>query len=660
MPTPKLLIANRGEIAARIQRTAHDLGFATVMVFSEADAHSPPVLAADEAVCLGPAPARDSYLSIERILEAARRTGATLVHPGFGFLAENADFARACAEAGLIFVGPSPEAIRVMGSKREAKRIVSRAGVPVIPGFELDDQSSEELVEACRKLDFPVLLKASAGGGGKGMRIIRSEADLTEGIASAQREAESAFGDATLLVERYIDEPRHIEIQILGDHQGNLVHLFERECSIQRRHQKIIEEAPSPALDEELRKRMGEAAIAVGRSVNYASAGTVELILAPDGRFYFLEVNTRLQVEHPVTELITGLDIVAEQLRIAQGESLGYTQEELRFTGAALECRLYAEDPENDFLPSTGRIIDFHVPRLAGLRVDSGVETGSDVSIHYDPMLAKVITSGRTRTEAIRRMQRALRQLSVHGPVTNRELLLDIISHPEFAEGRTHTHFIEQHFSEWRPAHDDALILAAALAATLAGVRSRSAANPLLPALASGFRNNRFAAQWVEYQIGERKVRVEYEVNSYGSMMLSLDGEAPRRASIAHWSEGEFILEVEGHLQRLRLVNEGNVFFVQGEAGAVVLEELPRFPEEQLEVAQGARVAPMPGKVVKVLVELDQTVEAGAVLVILEAMKMEHSVRAPEAGVIKRVLVQEGDQVEAGAVLVEQESGRPN
>ncbi|MGB5223340.1 MAG: biotin carboxylase N-terminal domain-containing protein, partial [Polyangiales bacterium] len=411
----KILVANRGEIARRIMRTCRKMGISTVAVYSDADAAMPFVAEADEAVRLGPAPSAESYLRIDKILEAAALTGSDAIHPGYGFLAENAAFADACAGAGVIFIGPTADAIRAMGSKREAKALVSKAGVPVIPGYDGADQTPAVLAQKAVEVGFPVLLKASAGGGGKGMKLVREEAGLSDAIASAAREGQSSFGDGTLLVEKYIDDPRHVEIQILGDSHGNLIHLNERECSIQRRHQKIIEEAPSPALDAALRNRMGEAAVLCGKAIGYQNAGTVEFILAPDRSFYFLEVNTRLQVEHPITECLTGLDLVEEQIRVAQGEELRTTQEAVRFEGAAVEVRLYAEDPSAGFLPQSGKVVDWDLPPVEGLRVDSGVETGSEVGIHYDPMLAKIITSGETRDIALQRMRRALRSLSVQG-----------------------------------------------------------------------------------------------------------------------------------------------------------------------------------------------------------------------------------------------------
>ena len=438
----RILIANRGEIARRIARTCRAMGISPVAVFSDADAGAPHLADCDLAVRLGPPPARDSYLAIDRLIAAARSADCDAVHPGYGFLAENPDFARACGDAGLVFIGPTPEVIAALGSKENARRIATRAGVPVVPASE---------AAGAVDIPYPVLVKASAGGGGKGMRIVRSAAELQPALEAARREAAAAFGDDTLLVERYLEGARHVEIQILGDQHGNLVHLFERECSIQRRHQKIVEESPSPALTPELRTRMGDAALLLAREVGYTSAGTVEMLFGADGSFYFLEVNTRLQVEHPVTEFVTGLDLVREQIRLAEGEPLGYGQADLRQRGHAIEVRLYAEDPARGYLPATGRLIDWRVPDLAHLRVDAGVECGSEVSVHYDPMLAKLICHAPTRGEAARRLARALEELVALGVTTNRELLVAVLRHPAFLAGATDTHFLERHAAELFP-----------------------------------------------------------------------------------------------------------------------------------------------------------------------------------------------------------------
>jgi acetyl-CoA carboxylase biotin carboxylase subunit len=674
----KILIANRGEIAVRILRTCRTMGIDTVAVFSDADERAPHVRLADEAVRIGPAPAAQSYLDIARILDAAARTGADAVHPGYGFLSENADFCAACRDRGLVFIGPGPEVIRRLGSKREARGVAAAAGVPVVPGYDGDEQDTAALVARARELGFPVLVKASAGGGGKGMRVVRAGDDLAAAIDSARREAGSAFGDDTLLLERYVERPRHIEMQILGDSHGNVVHLFERECSIQRRHQKIIEE--SPALDEALRGRMGAAAVAVGRAVGYENAGTVEFILAPDGQFYFLEVNTRLQVEHPVTEMVTGLDLVREQIRIARGEPLDPGV--LRAAGAppqgaAMECRLYAEDPASQFLPAAGHLSDWHLPAMEGVRVDAGVEAGQAVSVHYDPMLAKIICHAPTRGEAIARLGRFLREMSVQGVVTNRALLIRVLSHPAFRAGEIDTHFLDRHAGELlgpeRAAHvpdaaPEAAVLArwrrAAVAATLWAHEARRAQRAILPALEPGFRNNRFRDEEVEYEVGAARVRVQYRNLGGGRLRVEVAAgdETPVAdvVRVAH-IDGPWLHVEDGRSQRrFRIVPETAAsprWFVHALDGDVALTERLRFGDGRKDAVAGGLTAPMPGKVVKVQVAAGQAVTAGQTLLVLEAMKMEHPVRAPTDGVVAALPASEGEQVDAGQLLAVVEPG---
>jgi acetyl-CoA carboxylase biotin carboxylase subunit len=649
----RLLIANRGEIASRILRTCHAMGIDTVAVFSDADRHAPFVEEADFAVRLGPAPSASSYLNIPAILAAARDSGADAVHPGYGFLAENGDFAAACLAAGLTFVGPRPEVIRVLGSKSESRRLVAAAGVPVVPGYDGTDQRSETLLARASEIGFPVLLKASAGGGGKGMRVVASAGELAAALDSARREAQRAFGDDTMLLERYIERPRHIEFQILGDLHGNLVHLCERECSIQRRHQKIIEESPAPLMTAELRRRMGEAALAVGRAVQYQNAGTVEFILSPGGEFYFLEVNTRLQVEHPVTECVLGLDLVREQIRVAQGERLEFEAAPVQ-RGAAIECRLYAEDPDNGFLPTTGVLLDWH-PRSVppGLRIDSGVRAGSEVGIHYDPMLAKIICHAPTRAEAVQQLTRALRDLSVHGVTTNRDFLVRVLEHPAFASGELDTHFLERHAGALRPRQPSPAALSrAAVAATLAGAVQRARTREILPALRPGFRNNPGPATTVRYGSVAGELEVSYRAlasDRYQIAAAALDGAVCDLrldgAELAFCDE-------RGQRWRFRVITSGMVHHVQSRDGTIVLSEIPRFPEVAAEQVTGGCTAPMPGRVVRVLVAAGQSVGAGETLLILEAMKMEHPVRAPRDGLVEKVWVGEGEQVESDQLLV--------
>jgi len=648
----KILVANRGEIARRIMRTCRKMGIATVGVYSDADADMPFVAEADEAVLLGPAPSTESYLRIDKILEAAALTNADAIHPGYGFLAENAAFAQACRDAGVIFIGPTPDAIRSMGSKREAKALVAKAGVPVIPGYDGSNQDPEVLAKEAIKVGFPVLLKASAGGGGKGMKLVREKAELPDAIASASREGQSSFGDGTLLVEKYIDEPRHVEIQILGDSHGNLIHLNERECSIQRRHQKIIEETPSPALDAALRSEMGAAAVSCGKAIGYQNAGTVEFILAPDRRFYFLEVNTRLQVEHPITECVTGLDLVEEQILVARGEALRISQDAVRFEGAAVEVRLYAEDPAAGFLPQSGRLVDWDLPPAAGVRVDSGVEAGSEVSIHYDPMLAKIITSGENRALALQRMRRALRSLSVQGLKTNRAFLLRVLEHPAFIAGQIDTHFIERHLEDdLGDGVSEADAQRAAIAVALADQQRRDRERVFVAGVPSGWRNNYHTPQSVEYEVSTGDVRVDY--HHLGDNRFAVwTGEEARDVRVVSWEPPELVLEEGSHRWRARISFDGDRTYVHTSRFSIALLRKPRFPDKSQAIPAGGCVAPMPGKVIELQVAEGDPVQAGQTLLIMEAMKMEHSVTSPRDGTVAQVMVASGDQVDADALLV--------
>ena len=640
----KLLVANRGEIALRVMKTAKRMGLATVAVYSDADAHAPHVKFADEAVRIGPAPSKDSYLSIDAVLRAAKVTGADCIHPGYGFLSENPEFAQAVFDAGITFVGPTPEAIRAMGLKREAKALVEKRGVPLVPGFDGGDQSTALLEKKALEIGLPVIFKPSAGGGGKGMKIARKPEELREAIESGQREAKNAFGDSTLIIEKYLERPRHIEVQLLGDSHGNVVHLFERECSIQRRHQKVVEETPSVALNAEKRAEMGAAAVEVAKAIGYTNAGTVEFIVDADGRFYFSEMNTRLQVEHRVTELVVGVDLVELQLRIARGETLPFTQAQVKQHGHAVQVRLYAEDPANGFLPSVGPVHDFHVHEVGGVIVDSGIESGGEVSMHYDPMIAKLIAWGEDRDDAHARLLRALDGLSVQGVKTNRGFLSRLIQHAKYREGELHTGFIEEHLSLEEPL-DAARRKQCALAATLVAYLERRAADPFLPGVVTGYRNNRFADQHVEYVDGPR---VEYR--ALGGSKFLVDA-APW--TVVSWSAPALVLESpEGLRERFRVTRVDDTFFVHARHGSEVLKEVPRFPLPQDSALKGGFMAPMPGKVVKVNVKAGDAVKAGQTLLVLEAMKMEQATRSPTDGVVKSVAVREGDQVTAGQVLV--------
>ncbi|MCW5890070.1 MAG: ATP-grasp domain-containing protein [bacterium] len=651
-PVTKVLVANRGEIARRVLRTLRAMGIAGVAVYSDADAGAPHVAEADEAVRIGPAPARESYLVADRLLDAARRTGADAVHPGYGFLAENADFAQACADTGLTFIGPTPAAIRAMGSKIEAKRIMAKAGVPVVPGAEGDDAA---LVKAAATVGFPVLVKASAGGGGKGMRVVRAADALPAALAAARREAEHAFGDGTLLLERYVDSPRHVEVQIFGDAHGTAIHLFERECSIQRRHQKVLEEAPSPAVDAALRARLGEAAVTAARAIGYVGAGTVEFILAPDGAFYFLEVNTRLQVEHPVTECVTGLDLVRLQIEVARGEPLRVRPETLRIDGHAIEARLYAEDAAHDFLPASGRVTLWSAPDVPGVRWDVGVAVGSEVGVHYDPMLAKVIAHGADRAEAIARLEAALRRLGVAGLTTNRDFLLAVLRHSAFAAGALDTHFVERHLppAARTAASDPTVVRTHAIVATLEGHARRrdAAASPVPPSVPSGWRNNRWRPQRVEWRVGGDEIAVQYVVGGDGTVGVEA-GELRGRAAVVARDAGGLVVELDGLRRRYETAASGDVTVVHSLLGTTELRELPVFPAARAEEVAGGCVAPMTGVVRAVHVAAGERVTRGQVLLVLEAMKMEHEMAAHADGVVREVRVEVGQMVDPDAVLV--------
>jgi acetyl-CoA carboxylase, biotin carboxylase subunit len=472
----KILIANRGEIALRIMRAAREMGIPTVAVYSEADAAALHVLRADEAVLIGPPPATESYLCIDKLIDSAKQTGCDAVHPGYGFLAENADFAQAVVDAGLTFIGPTAEAIRSLGNKLGAREMMLEAKVPIVPGGEVKSGDLEDFVELARAIGYPVLVKAASGGGGKGMRIVPAEDQLLESVEAARREAKSAFSDPTVYLEKYLERPRHIEFQVLADSFGNTVHLYERECSIQRRHQKIIEETPSPALTPELRKQMGQAAVAAAKAAHYTSAGTVEFLFL-EGHYYFLEVNTRIQVEHPVTEMTTGIDLVKEQIRIASGEKLSFTQDDVHPRGHATECRIYAEDPAIGFLPSAGKIHYLNEPNIANLRIDSGIYSGCDVPIYYDPILSKVIAYGKDREESTERMILALKDYSILGIKSNVRFLIDCLSHPEYSSGNLFTGFIDRHLPEWsEPEIGDDLPLALAGAVLAMSARQTTSA----------------------------------------------------------------------------------------------------------------------------------------------------------------------------------------
>jgi acetyl/propionyl-CoA carboxylase alpha subunit len=639
----KLLVANRGEIARRVFRTARAMGLQTVAVYSEADAGAPFVRDADEAVCIGGAAPSESYLRIDAIIGAAARTGADAIHPGYGFLAENAAFARACADAGVTFVGPTPEAIDAMGSKLAAKRLLAGAGVPILPDVSEPARAAEEV-------GFPLLVKPSAGGGGKGMRVVRSAAELDGAVAASRREAAGAFGDDTLLLERYVESGRHVEIQILGDTHGEVIHLGERECSIQRRHQKILEESPSVAVDDALRARMGEAAVAAGRAIGYVGAGTVEFLVDSEreraSEFYFLEVNTRLQVEHPVTEEVLGIDLVRAQLEIAAG---GHVPALPAPRGHAIEVRLYAEDPAADFLPQTGVLSHLWIPD--GVRVDAGVESGSEISIHYDPMIAKVVAYAPTRVEAARVLAEALRRAEIDGLRTNRDFLVRLLEQPEFLAGEFDTGFLEHH-DLTAPLLDDDDRRACAAAAALAAQAERRTSAGVQTTIPSGWRNNPSQDQTVQFGAGgEQPLTVGYRFDRNVLSSLSVDGDALPEV-VAHTVTGDSVdLSIGGVRRRFCVRRGGERVEVNVPAGQCSLRELDRFPDAAGAAAAGSLLAPMPGKVIRVDASPGDEVAAGQPLLVLEAMKMEHEIVAPAAGVLTSLPVSVGDQVDAGTLL---------
>ncbi|HTT51900.1 MAG TPA: biotin carboxylase N-terminal domain-containing protein [Streptosporangiaceae bacterium] len=667
-PISKLLIANRGEIAARIIRTARAMDIATVAVFSAADAGAPYVRAADEAVPLaGNAPA-DTYLNGTAIIAAARRTGADAVHPGYGFLSENAAFATACASAGLIFVGPPPQAIEAMGSKIAAKELMAAAGVPVLPSITITGDEPPSAADIDR-IGFPLLVKAAFGGGGRGMRVVTRRGDLEAALAAARREAAAAFGDGTVFLERCLDAPRHIEVQIFGDTHGTLVHLFERECSIQRRYQKIIEEAPSPAVGGALRQELGEAAISAGKAIGYTGAGTVEFVVDSAGgsggsppragpaRFYFLEVNTRLQVEHPVTELVTGLDLVALQLQVAGGQPLPPEVRLASLTGHAIEARLYAEDVAAGFLPATGTLRAFSLPDLPGIRVDAGVTAGSHVGLHYDAMLAKVVAHGPTRDVARRRLARCLAETRLHGVTSNRDLLVGILRETDFASGQTDTGYLGRHdpgqlAASWR---DPAAPRLHALAAALAGQAARRAAAPVLRTIPSGWRNVPSADQHVTFEAGGAQLEVRYRFTGWagpGQVTAEVDGELVTGLVLRDVTPELVVADIAGVRREISVrQSAGGVWDVDSHLGSTELTERPRFPGPLARATPGSLLAPMPGTVVRVEVAPGARVTAGTPIVVLEAMKMEHSVRAPHDGVVTDLEVTGGQQVDVGTVL---------
>ena len=632
----KLLIANRGEIACRIIKTAHEMGIACVAVYTEADTYSPFVRMADQAIKLS-----DSYLNGNEIINAAKQTGAEAIHPGYGFLSENAKFARAVQREGLIWVGPNSRVITSMGDKLKAKDIAEKAGVPTLP-MTTDPKKANTI-------GYPILIKAAAGGGGKGMRIVEDKKDLKEAIAGAQREAKTGFGDDRVFIERYVASSRHIEIQILGDSQGNVVHLGERECSIQRRHQKIIEESPSPRVDSEMRAAMGDAAIKLAKKLKYESAGTVEFLVDDKtGEFWFLEVNTRLQVEHPVTEEVTGKDLVYEQLRIARGEELGYSQDDITWKGSSIEARLYAEDPSNDFLPATGTLIAYESDANIDARWDTGIEQGSVVGTDFDPMLAKVITKGKTRVDAANKLALALESLHIGGVTTNRDFLVASLRSEDFLKGKTTSDFIEKSNPQ-RAVVLEGYSLENATSAAALWIQGQNRENAnILKEIPTGWRNSRLPRQKITLSYLDNEVEVTYKANRDGSFTVNEE----TTAKVIDWTPSGIDIEINTSRFYSKITQDDDNIVVHGPWGDALFKILPRFTLPGSEVQAGGLIAPMPGKVIDLKVKVGSKVKKGDTLVILEAMKMEHQVKASEDGKVTKVLIKKDDQLENGALLM--------
>jgi 3-methylcrotonyl-CoA carboxylase alpha subunit len=651
----KILIANRGEIACRIIATCRRLGIATVAVYSDADRNARHVRLADEAIAIGPAPAQESYLRADKILQAVRSSGAQAVHPGYGFLSENAAFARACSDARIAFIGPPASAIEAMGDKSAAKALMAAANVPLTPGYHGDEQAPDFLREQADAIGYPVLIKASAGGGGKGMRKVEHSEDFIDALASCQREAQSAFGNAHVLVEKYVERPRHIEIQVFGDSHGNVVHLFERDCSVQRRHQKVLEEAPAPGMTAERRAAMGKAATDAARAVGYVGAGTVEFIAGPDGDFYFMEMNTRLQVEHPVTELITGTDLVEWQLRVAAGQPLPLSQEQLQIRGHAIEARLYAEDAERGFLPSTGTLQHLRLPSNGtNVRVDAGVEQDDVISPFYDPMIAKIIVWDETRSATLQRMQQALAQCQVAGVTTNAPFLRKLVMTDSFANARLDTALIEREQAALEAADEqaDAQMLMAAIAAIQHPTPALDPHDPYSPwAQSDGWRLGTSAPHQVVLEQRDQRHVLQVLRQRDGWKVETLGNISEVSGTLIN---DHLRMQIGDQMHRATVYREGADLYLFADSGMQRYSvHDPVSAADQASVDAGSLLAPMPGRIVATLAEPGSRVSRGAPLVVLEAMKMEHTLHAPADGTVQGFRVRAGEQVGDGAVLVD-------
>ncbi len=649
-----ILIANRGEIVSRVIRTCQNMGISTVAVFSDADRDAPFVGEADTALYLGASAPSESYLNQARIIELAQQARVDAIHPGYGFLSENAGFARACAEAGIIFIGPRPEAIEAMGSKAEAKALMDSVDVPVIPGYSGEDASLETLTREAERIGYPVLLKATAGGGGKGMRIVHDPASLETQWEAARREAQSAFGDPRMLLEKYIERGRHIEFQILGDQHGQAFHLLERECSIQRRYQKVLEESPSPVLDDTLRQAMGEAALKAARALQYDNAGTVEFIFDDNTReFYFLEVNTRLQVEHPVTEEITGLDLVQLQIEVAEGRKLALQQDAIDSRGYALELRLYAEDAAADYRPATGTIHFWKAPEIPGFRLETSVQSGSEVSIYYDPMIAKLIVWDENRTSAHRKMHYVLSNLKCLGLTHNQDFLRDLLIIPEINQGQYDTRFLERKPPEsWMFKPSPVQAFRACVAITLMNWQARQDQRKLLKSLPNAWTNNKQPQHELSYVLGTDTFTLRY--TSHGTQAFTFTWEDKNyEVVLRDVADSEVSFLWEGQQQSFTVFAQDLLYYVHSaETGNLHITEKERFPRKMVEKPKGSLEAPMPSQILQVLVSPGDAVKTGTPLLIISSMKMENTVEADMDGHIEEIYVQAGQNVEAGYLLL--------
>lgn len=645
-----ILVANRGEIACRIFRTCKQLGIKTIAVFSDADRYSLHVKMADTAYYIGSSEVQKSYLNIEKIIAVAKESGADAIHPGYGFLSENEVFAHRLEQEKIIFIGPNSKAIEWMGLKSKAKEIAKQNNVPIVPGYNGSDQSIQKFKLEAQQIGFPVLLKAAAGGGGKGMRIVHSPNDLEDSYNSAKREALLAFGNEELLIEKYFSSSRHIEVQIFGDKHGNTIHLLERECTIQRRHQKVIEESPSPILSQSQRNAMCNAALRMAKALNYDNAGTVEFIYN-EGEFYFLEVNTRLQVEHPVTEAITGLDLVKLQIEVAEGKPLSVKQEEIKANGYALQCRIYAEDTFNNFLPATGTVSLWQTPEIDGLRYDTGIKSNSEISIFYDPMIAKVIAHGTSREEAIRKITYALRKTVCLGSTTNQQFLLNIIEHHEFSNGNYNTHFIANNINQLTLKLSNLQVEKALIAISLYHWQITENKREMLKNIPAQWRNNYFAPSKIKFSISDTEYTVNY---FYRNKVFNFNiGEEKYNATNLELSGNTIQFLLNGILETFCIAQQGDKYYVQHyNFCQIIATHIPSLPEPTKNKVKGGFISPMPASVVKVLVKAGENIINGQALIVLTSMKMENTIIANENGTVEEIFVSEGENIEAGKLLL--------